>query len=104
MYLKIHERKDGKIVAVCDKGLIGKVLEENDLAMDLDKYRDFYVGDLSNEEEIKKALSKFNSANLVGEKAVNVALHMNLAEKSDIMYIKSVPYIQLYSINQGGSV
>nr|QNO54429.1 hypothetical protein IPKNHHKO_00003 [Methanosarcinales archaeon ANME-1 ERB7] len=104
MYLKIHDGKGGKVVAVCDRELIGKVLEEGDVFIDLDKYRGFYIGDISDDGAVREALKSFDSANLVGERAVNVALHMNLAEKGDIMYINTTPYIQLYRIEGGEGV
>ncbi len=98
MFVKIHKKEDKRIVAVCDQSLIGKVLEDDDICMDLDTFRHFYIGTLSKKEDVKKALDDFNSANLVGENAVNVAIHMNLVKNSDINYINGVPYIQLYKI------
>ncbi|MFH1393401.1 MAG: DUF424 domain-containing protein [Candidatus Micrarchaeota archaeon] len=104
MYLKVHKRSEGKIVAVCDRELIGRVLEEGDVFLDLDTYRGFYVGEIASKDEVKKALGKFSSANLVGEKAVDVALNMKLAKDDDVTYINTIPYIQLYRIGGGESV
>ncbi|MEW6723051.1 MAG: DUF424 family protein [Candidatus Micrarchaeota archaeon] len=98
MYLKVHESEKGRIVAVCDEGLIGKVLEEGDKVMDLDKHRGFYVGESAVEKDVRKALSAFSSANIVGNESVAVALEMGLADKSDVMYIKKTPYIQIYRL------
>ncbi len=98
MYLKIHEGKEGRVVAACDKELVGKVLEQNDHYIDLDMYRSFYVGESANADDVGRALENFDSANLVGKKAVDVAIHKNLAKDEDIMYINSTPYIQLYRI------
>ena len=96
MYLKVHEGSGTRIVAVCDEGLVGKVLEEKGACMDLDRYRAFYVGKEAKESEVKKELGNFNSANIVGEKSVKVALSMGLAGPKDVMYIKKTPYIQIY--------
>jgi hypothetical protein len=98
MYLKIHENPAGRVIAVCDRDLIGKVLEDENTHMDLDRYRDFYVGELAKEDAVKEALGRFGSANLVGERAVGVALSMELAAKEDVMYIKETPYIQIYRL------
>lgn len=99
MYLRIHDKKDGKIIAVCDKELIGKILEEGDKCINLNQYQDFYKGELSDINTISNALkNNFNSANLVGENAVNVALNIGLVEKNEIMYINTTPYIQIYKI------
>jgi len=98
MYLKIHETDKGKIVAACDKELIGQVLEEGDLYMDLKMYKDFYVGDLADKNSVKSALANFSSANLVGKKVVGIAVEEGVIESEYIKYIKDIPYIQIYKI------
>lgn len=98
MYLKIHETKDGKIIAACDKELIGKVLEEGDVFIDLDTYKNFYKGELSDPKNVKQALGTFHSANLVGKKVINVALDLDLIEKDDVKHINTIPYIHIYKI------
>ncbi len=98
MYLKIHEQQGKKIIAVCDKELIGKILTDGNAYLDLDKYRGFYVGKLSSENEVKKSLKSFSSANIVGKNAVNMVLNVGLADKKDVMYINKIPYIQIYSV------
>lgn len=98
MYLKIHESASGKVVAVCDAALIGKVLEGEGAFMDLDRYRGFYVGEKVAGGRVREALASFDSANIVGEEAVGVALEMGLARKEDVMYIKKTPYIQIYKL------
>jgi len=98
MYLKIHENAEGRVVAVCDKELIGKVLEEGDKYIDLDRYRAFYMGEIAGENRVKESLGDFRSANLVGQKAIKTVLDMGLIEKGDVMYINEIPYAQIYKI------
>ena len=98
MYLKIHHNQSGKIIAVCDEDLIGKVLEDENKYMDLDKFRNFYIGEKVSEEKVNEALKSFGSVNIVGKKSVKIAIDMKLVGKQDIMYINRVPYIQIYNI------
>jgi uncharacterized protein len=98
VYLRIHQGGGGRIVAVCDEDLIGRVLEDGATFMDLDRYRGFYVGSKAGAEAVKEALRAFSSANIVGKEAVGVALSMGIAGKEDVMYIKRTPYIQIYRI------
>jgi hypothetical protein len=98
MFLKIHNNARGRIVAVCDEGLIGRVLEEKGACMDLDRYRGFYAERRVDAAEVEKALASFDSANIVGKEAVGVAISMGLAQKQDVMYIKKTPYIQIYKL------
>jgi len=98
MYLKIHETQKGRIVAACDKGLLGQILDDGKVHLDLKAHRDFYKGKQAKEDDLKQALARFTSANLVGKKAVAVALEMDLADEESIIYINKVPHIQLYRI------
>ena len=98
MYLKIHESGGQRIVAACDEGLIGRTLTDGKRYLDLDTHRGFYVGDKADAAGLEKALGTFTSANLVGKNAVKVALDLGLASADDIMYIKRIPYIQIYRI------
>jgi hypothetical protein len=98
IYLKIHESAGQKVVAACDVGLIGKTLTDGKIYLDLDMHRGFYVGERAGGNEVGKALGSFTSANLVGKNAVDVALGMGIASADDVMYIKRIPYIQIYRI------
>lgn len=98
MFLKVHNDGRGRVVAVCDEGLLGKVLEGEGALLDLEKYRGFYGDKKAGAEEVSEALARFDSANIVGKEAVSVALRMGLAGKDDVMYIKRTPYIQIYRL------
>lgn len=98
IYLKIHKENDKRIVAACDSDLIGKILDDKNGYMDLDKYRGFYVGEKVNESRLKSELQDFTSVNLVGNVVVKIALSMGLVNKKDVMYINKIPYIQIYKI------
>jgi hypothetical protein len=98
MYLKVHNTKQGRIVAACDKELLGKVLDDGKVYLDLETHRSFYEGALSEPEELKKELKQFSSANLVGEKAVKTAIELELGDEDDIIYINKIPHIQLYKV------
>ena len=98
MYLKIHETKNGRIIAACDKELIGKVLDDGKIHLDLDTSRSFYIGKIVTEKELEKALENFISANLVGKHTVNVAIKSGFAQENDVIYINTTPHIQIYKI------
>jgi hypothetical protein len=98
MHMKITEREGKKIVAACDSGLIGQVFEEGDTILDLKTYASFYRGENANAGELEKALGEFDSANLVGKKAVGVAVGKGLAAEGDVKYIKNIPHLQIYRI------
>ncbi len=98
MYLKIHENNGQRIIAACDKELIGTLLEEGKYSIDLKKYSSFYKGKLVTEAELSKALNSFTSVNLVGKKTVGVALSKKLVSEEQIIIIKNLPFIQIYRV------
>jgi|YelNatPaOPRAMG01_1025707.scaffolds.fasta_scaffold06317_6 hypothetical protein len=98
MYLKIHERMGKRVVALCDKELIGNVYEKDGLVLDLKTYRNFYVGEIVGEEEAKKHLENFDSANIVGKNSVSLAIRMGLCKKSEVRTIAGIPHIQIYKL------
>ncbi|MCL5102416.1 MAG: DUF424 family protein [Candidatus Marsarchaeota archaeon] len=100
IYLKIHETDEGTIIAMCDESLIGKVLEEGDLILDLKDYSDFYVGDLTDPERLELIPDKrFSSANIVGEESVKAAIKNKIIEEANISKIMDVPYAHAYWMN-----
>ncbi|NYZ74186.1 DUF424 family protein [Candidatus Micrarchaeota archaeon] len=98
MYLKIHDTPKGRIVAACEEQLIGRVLEGDGAYIDLDSYRGFYIGKKADGKELKDALARFSSVNLVGKGPVDVAVSMGLIDRKDVMYINKIPYIQIYRL------
>jgi len=98
MYLKLSEAEGRKVIAACDSNLIGKVLKEGEAVLNLDIYSSFYIGEEVDAGTLAEALKDFDSANLVGEECVAVALESGLVRKSDVRYINNVPHIQLYKV------
>lgn len=82
------------IVAIADKELIGKQFEEGKKILDVKE--SFYNGESLNEEELKEILKiqKKEDAtfNIVGEKAINLALNENIIHEDSVGEIAGIPY------------
>jgi len=98
MYVRIMESSDGKIVAACDRELIGKVLREGRLMLDLEKHAGFYRGEICSPDSLAKALRGAASINLVGERSIACAVGAGIANKESIIFIAGVPHLQIYRI------
>lgn len=100
MYLRIHETKTGKIIAACDKELMGKTFEEGEKVLDLARYGSFYGNKTIEEHVLEEILQsrKFNSVNLVGKRSVGLAIKSGLFKKSEVVHIKGIPCAQIYYI------
>jgi hypothetical protein len=98
MYFKIHEKSGHKVLAACDEDLIGKVLEEKGIHLDLKKHASFYKGEKCTEKELLSQIPRASSINLVGKKAVAAGLKAGLFSEKEVKYINCIPHIQIYRI------
>ena len=96
MYLKIHESSGKKVIAFCDKELLGKRFEQGQLQLEV--HKDFYEGSKADENEIVNLLEKLNkkkedfSFNVVGSKAVKLIIKLKLVDKNNILLIDKIPH------------
>ncbi|PSQ43386.1 DUF424 domain-containing protein [Halobacteriales archaeon SW_7_68_16] len=72
MILNERETPEGRLVAVCDDGLLGRTFEDG--AVSITVTEEFYGGDEVDDEAAVAALGRADVANIVGEKAVAVAV------------------------------
>lgn len=98
MYAKKYLVKNEVVVAICDKELIGSVLKEGELVLDLKNHSSFYVGELVTQKQASELLKEATSINLVGEKAVGLAIKKGLAKKGAEKKIAGVPHLQVYQM------
>jgi uncharacterized protein len=98
MYAKKHIAKEGPVVALCDKELIGKVLREGELVLDLKKYSGFYVGEIVGKAKAKEMLKDAISINLVGKKSLALALELKLCKSGEEKNVAGVPHLQIYRL------
>lgn len=92
MLVKIH-KSYRNVIAICDPELLGKKFEEGNMQIDLTG--EFFNGEEINESEVLKLIEdeKTEDAtfNIVGEKAVKLALKTGIIEKQGIKEIKGIP-------------
>ena len=101
IFVKKHAAEQGTILAMCDEELIGKVLREGKMFLDLDKYADFYRGSLVSEEDALGSVEKDEicSANAVGERSVAVLMKKGVIKSGDIKRVKKVPLVQIFKVD-----
>ncbi|MCP1714631.1 hypothetical protein J2T58_000471 [Methanocalculus alkaliphilus] len=94
MFLRIHDAPGGgKVVAICDRELLGRTLREGDLEITITE--DFYGGEPATEDEVRAALRHATNANIIGWKVVNIAISLGLVEISSCLMIDSIPHAQI---------
>jgi hypothetical protein len=97
MYLKVHKADMRNhievIVALCDKELIGKRLREGEIRLHVNKH--FYKGELASKEMVREAFKVATIANIVGKRAVKLAIDEGIIDKNNVIKIQDVPHAQM---------
>lgn len=91
MIVKIHKNKDNKILAICDKGLLGKKFSEEDLEIEVNE---FYNGEEMYEKKIIEELKDTTIVCLIGKESINFGLKHNLIKRENIIKIEGILHAQ----------
>jgi len=93
MYLKIH-KSYRHVVAICDKELIGKKLEEGKRQLEIREF--FFKGNEVSEEECLRIISleimEDATFNIVGQKSINTAIKAGIITSDSISHIQGIPF------------
>ena len=93
---QVYEKGTDVLLAACDKELLGKKFEEEDIQLDVSE--SFYGGDECGKEKICNQIKKSNIVNLVGENIIDAVIEAGFGSKKDILWIDGVPHLQLIMI------
>jgi len=93
---QIYERGNDVLLAACDKDLLGKKFEEEDIQLDVSE--SFYGGCESEEDKICDEIKRSNIVNLVGENIIDAVIEAGFGSKDDILWVEGVPHLQLVMI------
>ena len=94
MYLNVI-RSYRDVVAVCDKELLGQKFEEG--IRQLDVKENFYKGEEVSENEALEIMQRWAAEdatfNIVGHKAVAVALRAEIIEPESVGHVAGIPFV-----------
>ncbi|MBI5871878.1 DUF424 family protein [archaeon] len=92
----ISIKQHDALLAVCDNELLGKTFEDGELVLEVSKR--FYQGAQISEEELPEHLKSATNINLVGKRAVRIAVKTGMIDNKSIIKISGVPHAQIYSL------
>jgi len=90
-WCKTYSVKGEFLVAICDEPLIGKQIGKK---LKIIVSKDFYKGELVDEEKVLDFMGKSTICNLLGKEIVKIALEKKFITKENIMFIDGVPHAQ----------
>jgi hypothetical protein len=96
MLLRERQTAEGLLVSVCDSECLGETYVEGEVTLDVTE--GFYGGDEAteaDEETIVASLTRASVANIVGERAVSVAVEAGLVDEERVLSVDGTPHAQL---------
>ncbi|WP_256296048.1 DUF424 domain-containing protein [Haloarchaeobius salinus] len=93
MILNERRTEEGLLVSVCDPDVLGETFEDGDLSLTVTE--EFYAGDEVDEDAVVDSLRRASVANIVGERAVTVAIDAGIVEEANVLAIEDTLHAQL---------
>lgn len=84
----------GLLVTVCDSGLLGETFEAREGDVSLTVSEEFYGGDPAEESEVVESLGRAAVANLVGERAVGLAVEQGYVDAENVLELEGTRHAQ----------
>lgn len=95
MLLTQHETEQGLLVAVCDTDIVGDTFESERATLTVDEA--FYADNAqtADEDAVIEALSRADIANIVGTRAVTVAIEHEIIDEASVLDFDGTRHAQL---------
>ena len=96
IYVRIHKAADDIILAACDEDVLGKTFTDDDMKITVTER--FYNGELVPEETFIQRMESVTIMNLVGERAVALAIENGHVSEDCILEIGGVKHAQVVKL------
>lgn len=93
--LLVNEREtdEGPLVSVCDADVLGEEFEDGRVSLTVDPA--FYDGEAADEETVVAKLSRCSVANIVGTRAVGLAIDHGFVDEANVLEFDGTRHAQL---------
>ncbi|MFA1609625.1 DUF424 domain-containing protein [Halobellus rubicundus] len=96
MLLRERQTPEGLLVSVCDPECLGETYVDGDVSLEVTE--DFYGGEEAAEadaETVIDSLTRASVANIVGERAVGVAVEAGIVDEERVLVVDGTYHAQL---------
>ncbi|MFB6089660.1 MAG: DUF424 domain-containing protein [Halobellus sp.] len=96
MLLRERQTPEGLLVSVCDPECLGETYVEGDVSLDVTE--EFYGGEEAAEADadaVVESLTRASVANIVGERAVSVAVEAGIVDEERVLVVDGTHHAQL---------
>ncbi len=91
-YFKVHKHPSEMIIAVCDEEILGQTFRGEKSKITVTE--GFYGGDLVEEEFVRINMGSFTILNIVGNRAVDLAVREGIVSEDAVIVIGDVKHVQ----------
>ena len=96
MILRERRTAEGLLVAVCDDEVLGETFENGEISLTVNE--EFYGGDEVDEEDVIDSLARAQVANIVGSRAVEIAVEAGIIDDNHVLDVGGTRHAQLVRI------
>lgn len=100
MIVNERETPRGLLVSVCDADILGETFEDGDVSITVTE--EFYSGDRRDPDDVVAALRRAAVANIVGERAVSVAIDAGVVHEGNVLEIGRTRHAQVLNLARLG--
>jgi len=93
LLLNQRETQKGLLVSVCDADILGESFENGKISLTVNA--EFYDGEAVDDEAVVRSLARCNVANIVGERAVELAIEEGFIDEENVLDIEDTRHAQL---------
>jgi len=93
LLLTERDTDEGLLVAVCDAEILGETFENGSVSLTVNE--EFYGGERADEETVVASLRAAQVANVVGERAVEVAIAAGVVDAEAVLEVGATRHAQL---------
>ncbi|RDI71751.1 DUF424 domain-containing protein [Halopelagius longus] len=96
MLLRERQTPEGLLVSVCDDDCLGETYENGSVSLEVTE--EFYGGDeatRADEDAVVESLTRATVANIVGERAVGVAVEAGIVDEETVLDVGETRHAQL---------
>ena len=88
-----RETAEGLLVSVCDGDVLGETFEDGDVSLTVTE--EFYGGDPVEEADVVDSLRRATVANIVGARAVGIAIREGFVEEANVLEVGATRHAQM---------
>ena len=93
LLLNVRSTEKGRLVSVCDADVLGEKFEAGDVSLSVTP--EFYDGEAVDEQQVVESLARCSVANIVGTRAVGLAIEHGFVEEENVLDFEGTRHAQL---------